>query len=475
MDVPNQTVLARTQRLFTLSRLARAGCLVVLCSFYAACSSIVPRDATAERTAARSTRETTAPREVPSRPGLSDNKQFASPDIGEPQATPPPENYLSPPRVTGLSPEQAAPPAKRRFTTTTVSPPSQRELGVVKLYFATDRQWTGETEPPKWFGSEWNNTTPDPLTYGTCEVSIPVSHHEIGEIEKRSLFRILIRDPEDPKRDVIVRQPQRFEKDEFFGALAGEVAMRAEKEVIVFIHGFNNTFDDAASRLGVLAYDLKFEGVPVLYSWSSTGGLLGFTLGSYRHDEQVVTKTESALTEFLASVTQTARAAGAQRVNVVAHSMGNRPLVAALRSLAEREGNKITIDEVVMAAPDVQQEGFADTYGRKLQCPGGIAERVTLYASSKDQALIVSRKLHGGFRRIGEGGDMLLCLPGLDTVDASGCDFHRFGLNHTYFGGPKIIADLAKILNPGWTPLQRQLREMKQRKFGYWMLPELGR
>jgi esterase/lipase superfamily enzyme len=329
-------------------------------------------------------------------------------------------------------------------------------------------------EPPKWFGSEWNNATSDPLTYGTCEVSIPVAQHELGEVKKRSLFRILIRDPEDPKRDVIVREPQRFARNKFFEALAGEVAARAEKEVIVFIHGFNNTFDDAASRLGVLAYDLKFDGVPVLYSWSSTGGWLGWTPGSYWHDEQIVTKTEGALTDFLASVTQTARAAGAQRVNVVAHSMGNRPLVAALRSLAEREGDKITIDEVVMAAPDVQQDGFADTYWRKLECPGGVAERVTLYASSEDEALVMSRRLHSGFRRIGEGGNNFLCLPGLDTVDASGCDFHRFGLNHTYFGGPRVITDLAKILNPGLDPLKRKLRQIKQREFGYWMLPELA-
>jgi esterase/lipase superfamily enzyme len=163
-------------------------------------------------------------------------------------------------------------------------------------------------------------------------------------------------------------------------------------------------------------------------------------------------------------------------VNVVAHSMGNRPLVAALRKLAESEGDKVTIDEVVMAAPDVQQDGFADTYWRKLERPGGVAKRVTLYASSEDEALKISAKLHRGLRRIGEAGAGLLLLPGLDTVDASGCDFDRFGLNHTYFGGPKIITDLAKILNPGLTPLERKLREMKPRDLGgYWMLPEVAR
>jgi hypothetical protein len=47
-------------------------------------------------------------------------------------------------------------------------------------------------------------------------------------------------------------------------------------------------------------------------------------------------------------------------------------------------------------------------------------------------------------------------------------------LNHTYFGGPRVITDLAKILNPGLDPLKRKLRQIKQHEFGYWMLPELA-
>lgn len=215
---------------------------------------------------------------------------------------------------------------------------------------------------------------------------------------------------------------------------------------------------------------MEFNGVPVLYSWSSKGGVFGPL--AYRHDEKIVTNTEVPLTEFLASVTQAGRAAGAQRVNVVAHSMGNRPLIAALRKLAERQTDRITIDEVVMAAPDVPQEGFANQQWPLLQQPNGVAKRITLYASSADRALVLSKKL-SGLRRIGEGGDDLLLLPGLDTIDASGCDFQLFGLNHTYFGGRRVLSDLGKLIQKGLAPLERQLRGMKRKDFGYWFLPEL--
>ena len=105
--------------------------------------------------------------------------------------------------------------------------------------------------------------------------------------------------------------------------------------------------------------------------------------------------------------------------------------------------------------------------------PTAPAKRVTLYASSDDKALRASKTVHT-FRRIGEAGDGLLLLPGLETIDATGCDFSRFGLNHSYFGGPRVVEDLGQLMRKGLTPLERQLRPRKRRELPYWLLPELA-
>ncbi len=334
--------------------------------------------------------------------------------------------------------------------------------GVVTLYYATDRLWTGSKEQPKWFGDDWNEKAGH-LVYGQCEVSIPLKKHNAGEVEKPAWYRLEF--SEDPAKHVVVYRPRQLAEKAFFDGLAEAVRERDEKEIVIFIHGFNNTFDDAASRLGVLAFDMELAGVPVLYSWCSRGETL-----SYAHDEEASKSTTRPLADFLAAVAQTGRAAGARRINVVAHSMGNRPLVAAMQALTARTEGQVLFEEVVMAAPDVPAMGFATDEWPLMRRNLAPAKRVTLYASSDDKALKASKKVHG-YRRIGEAGDGLLLLPGLDTIDATGCDFSRLGLNHAYFGGPRVLADLRTLFSEGLAPAERKLREMKRQELPYWVLP----
>lgn len=380
----------------------------------------------------------------------ADTREAIAPNLPESQ----------PPRVQSMAPAATPPIDLKKL----------QRVSYIKLFYATDRTWTGSTSQPKWFGSQWNEREQGHLIYGTCDVSIPVRVHKTGEVEKPSIARLEL--SEDANKHVIVYTPLRLARAAFFSALENDVRAKKQREVLVFIHGFNNTFDDAASRLAVLDYDLEFGGTPVLYSWTSVGGGLGAL--SYRHDEQTIQRTYQPLADFLFEVAQSGRLAGAKRVNIIAHSMGNRALVAALKDLAARKQGKLLFDEVVMAAPDVGLEGFAtDEWPRMQHSAGGPAKRVTLYASSDDRALLASKVAHHYGRRIGEAGAGLLVLPGLDTVDASGADFSFFGLNHTYFGGPRVLRDLGALVQKGLTPAQRRLEEKRRAPLSYWLLPRL--
>src|SRR5581483_4228092 len=108
--------------------------------------------------------------------------------------------------------------------------------------------------------------------------------------------------------------------------LAATIGESENRQALVFIHGYNVTFNDAVRRTAQIAYDLAFDVTPILYSWPSQGKLHG-----YPADENTIEWTVPQLTVFL---TELAQAAGATTIHLVAHSMGNRALVKALERLA---------------------------------------------------------------------------------------------------------------------------------------------
>jgi esterase/lipase superfamily enzyme len=210
-------------------------------------------------------------------------------------------------------------------------------------------------------------------------------------------------------------------------------------------------------RTAQIAYDLKFEGPAIAYSWPSQEGLLSYTI-----DENNVDWTVPHLKDFLQDVV---KQSGAKSVHLVAHSMGNRALTSALREMVlEQKSACPKFDEVVLTAPDVD----ADKFRRDL-APAiiTVAQRVTLYASSNDEALIASREVHG-YRRAGESGAAMTIVPGVDTVDVSDVDTSFIG--HSYYGSNStVLADLFELLQGSKPPDQRKwLRAMQLGLSKYW-------
>jgi esterase/lipase superfamily enzyme len=168
------------------------------------------------------------------------------------------------------------------------------------------------------------------------------------------------------------------------------------------------------------------------------------------------------LKEFLVAV---AEQSGATAIHLIAHSMGNRALTSALRELVMDRNSKCPqFHEVILTAPDIDAEVF-----RRDIAPAIIqsADRVTLYASSNDEALVASRTVHG-YRRAGESGDNVVIVPGVDTVDVSEIDTSLIG--HSYYGSNStVLADLFELMQGSKPPDQRQwLQSMRLGALKYW-------
>jgi esterase/lipase superfamily enzyme len=293
------------------------------------------------------------------------------------------------------------------------------------------------------------------LEMGICQVSIPAGH-QVGEVERPSVFRLELK--EDPRQHVVMLNVKPEPEDEFFSALKARVDGSPDKEAFVFVHGYNVTFEAAAQRTAQMAYDLKYPGAPIFYSWPSQGKLLDYAV-----DETNVAWTVPNLKKFLLNI---AHRSGASSVHLIAHSMGNRALTSALQSVAyEMKDAPPLFREVILTAPDID----ADVFRRDL-APAIVktANRVTLYASSNDEALKLSKTVHG-YPRAGDSGGQLVVVPGIDTVDVSSVDTSLLG--HSYYGSNgTVLADLLDLLEGSKPPQQRRwLRPMQLGTLLYWV------
>jgi esterase/lipase superfamily enzyme len=305
---------------------------------------------------------------------------------------------------------------------------------VIPVFYATDRDRASE---PMLDYSTARNLT-GVLSMGRYDVSIP-RDHQMGSVERPSIWTLWREDPE--KHFVVVsRQQQGYE--EFYADIRGVVGRSTRKDAFVFVHGFNVAFQDAIFRTAQIAYDLGFDGAPILYSWPSEAKL---TPIGYTTDEANNEWTVPHLRWFLEDV---AAKTGASRIHLVAHSMGNRALVNALDKMSPSTTKKFS--QIVLTAPDIDASTFvqlADAVRRNGQM-------ATLYASANDRALVASKSLHGAYPRAGDTATGVVIVPGIDTIDVSDIDSNLVG--HFYYGdNSSVISDVFLLITQGLPPAQR--------------------
>jgi esterase/lipase superfamily enzyme len=323
-----------------------------------------------------------------------------------------------------------------RSITRAGQPESQPKGQIVRIFYATDREPSSvHAKYGQAYGAD--RSLNGSLSYGTAFVSIP-RDHKIGELEDATFwsFNFLPSAGDYVSLSRVNAQNQ----SSFFSDIHATVDASDSKSVLVFIHGYNVSFEDAARRTAQMAYDLGFDGAPILYSWPSKG-----RARDYPADEESIQWTTDHLRMFLEDV---ARKSGGRRIQLIAHSMGNRALLNALTELS-RTHSTIRFREIVLAAPDID----AGVFRQISSAVASEAGRVTLYASSTDRALAASQRFHQ-FPRAGEAGNKIVIMRSADTVDATTVDTSLLG--HSYFADSRsVLADLFSLIRYDLPPQSR--------------------
>jgi esterase/lipase superfamily enzyme len=353
-----------------------------------------------------------------------------------------------------VPPPGAEPPAAERVVT--AAGPSgylRYRWGAVGVFYATDRRRTGSRAVENFYGAD--ESEDGALELGRLEVSVPRVHRP-GLVERPIWYRL--ERTTDPNKHMVVRDIRPLGEAVFLDSLRQAVGRSGGKEALVFIHGYNVTFHEAALRAAQLTYDLSFDGAPILYSWPSKGSLF-----RYSADRESAEWSASHLAGFLQSVVAVT---GAKQVHVIAHSMGNLVLVQALAKVAASPVRDTLFANLVLAAPDVPLNLFQQQLAPAIR---PLARRLTIYMSGRDKALWASRLLSTHLR-LGEATDPMVVVRDTDTIDASTASTDALG--HGYIASSKdLIDDLVLLLGQKRPPPRSRLRAASASGGAYWRFP----
>jgi esterase/lipase superfamily enzyme len=310
------------------------------------------------------------------------------------------------------------------------------------IFFATNRVGAPGTDLA--FSGEVSHT----LNFGLAHVTIPVGEHLIGKLERPSWWDLYT---EDAQAHFLLQGVDGLAQADFATRLESASVASGAGELLIFLHGFNVTFQEAALRAAQFAFDSKFQGVVVLFSWPSQGLVRGYT-----GDEDRALASGEKMAAFLKSLEK----GPWRKVHVLAHSMGGR---VALSGLADNARAELPFGQLVFAAADVYVPVFDEKFP-KLQAAGKMA--ATSYASKKDRALWLSSLLHRG-ARVGIVEGEPYSTEGLESIDASSVDKGLLG--HGYWSDQRtLITDLRSVLQLGLGPKDRGLDQIGR----YWAFPK---
>ena len=166
------------------------------------------------------------------------------------------------------------------------------------------------------------------------------------------------------------------------------------RRVLIFVHGFNNRYEDAVYRFAQIVHDSKTDAAPVIFTWPSRASIF-----DYSYDKESTNYCRDALEELLRAAVETPEVS---EITIMAHSMGTWLAVETLRQMAIRDGRvPKKIQQVILASPDLD----VDVFGQQLRAIGrDVKERpqFTLFVSRDDRALTLSRRISGNVDRLGQ-------------------------------------------------------------------------
>ncbi len=273
-----------------------------------------------------------------------------------------------------------------------------------------------------------------PAHYSLTTISVPPGH-EAGAIERPNLGS------EDKRRHFMVAGRRTLDESSFSNEVASHISGRigSNRDVLLFVHGFNTSFDEARFRLAQIVVDGGFNGIPVLFTWPSKGELL-----AYGSDRESAMASRDALEQLIETL---AADSDVGKIHVLAHSMGAWLAMEALResAIAGHPDLGGHLGDIMLAAPDIDLDVFRQQMARL-----GSFAHVSVFVASNDRALALSgilaeRPRLGALDPSDPASRQAVKDLGVEVIDLSRDSVGFIG-HGTYAASPQIVRGIGAEL-----------------------------
>ncbi|MBW1844211.1 MAG: alpha/beta fold hydrolase [Deltaproteobacteria bacterium] len=255
------------------------------------------------------------------------------------------------------------------------------EQGTYRYFFVTNRsQERGEGPIEERFGADREEA----LKFGWFDAKIQPTVGLGMLVNPTEWFQ---------NEEINLQKIQKLEEDAFVEQLAGLVSDSPDRSLLVVVHGYREAFPSALRKTAFFGHVLDLNSPVLLFDWP---GNQGGSLGGYRRAREVAEASGADLARTLELIVRKVRPV---RLWIVANSMGGQVVVDAFSVLyqnAEFADSETEIEEVVLTAPDVDHEKFDQQFKQEIIA---LANNLTVYVSSNDRALVLSRLVNRAKRR----------------------------------------------------------------------------
>jgi esterase/lipase superfamily enzyme len=302
------------------------------------------------------------------------------------------------------------------------------DLNRHRIFVATSR--APSADPNELFSGVRGNE----LQYATVDVYIPQDRTP-GSVNSPS------RAPADPAKHFVIKSPVRYEeRSDFRSDLTSYLRSRPtnQRDLLLYVHGYNTNTSSAILQIAQFVEDSGYDGVPVLFTWASSGNTLKYV---YDMNSALVARDD------LVSMFETMNIPAVAGYDVVAHSMGTFLVMEASRQIVMTTGLNPTgkVNNVVLAAPDID----IDLFKKQIELVPEDQRNIIVLVSKDDKALRASRRVAGGVSRVGLTDAAELSKLGVIAIDLSDVE-NTDTISHSKFkNSPQVVQQIGNSINSG--------------------------